>query len=139
MLIRIATTPNVDDRAVLDPLLETESWQTLITFARESARTSHSPITLTCISPPSTIVLFCSGAHSYLFFLFTAPQRPTQPAPDGPSARILDDDIPPELFDSVAAPGRVDASGSAGGRVCPHCTFENAHGGNDCEVCGLPL
>lgn len=29
-----------NDPAVLDPLLETESWQTLATFARESARTS---------------------------------------------------------------------------------------------------
>jgi hypothetical protein len=28
-----------NDPAVLDPLLETESWQTLATFARESART----------------------------------------------------------------------------------------------------
>jgi len=105
VLVRIGTTPNIDDPAVLDPLLETESWQTLITFARESA----------------------------------PPQRPTQPAPDGPSARILDDDIPPELFDSIAAPVRGNTGGSAGGRVCPHCTFENEPGGNDCEVCGLPL
>jgi hypothetical protein len=29
-----------NDPAVLDALLETESWQTLATFARESARTS---------------------------------------------------------------------------------------------------
>jgi len=82
---------------VLDPLLETESWQTLTTFARESA-------------PPA---------------------RPTQPPPDRPPARALDEDIPPELFN--------DAATSASGRVCPHCTFENAHSGNDCEVCGLPL
>ncbi len=24
-------------------------------------------------------------------------------------------------------------------RMCPHCTYENFHGGSDCEVCGLPL
>jgi hypothetical protein len=40
VLIRVATAPNMDDPAVLDPLLKTESWQTLATFARESARTS---------------------------------------------------------------------------------------------------
>lgn len=41
MLIRVATSPNIEnDPAVVDALLETESWQTLATFARESARTS---------------------------------------------------------------------------------------------------
>ena len=40
VLVRVATSPNMDDPAVLDPLLKTESWQTLTTFARESARTS---------------------------------------------------------------------------------------------------
>lgn len=23
--------------------------------------------------------------------------------------------------------------------ICPHCTYENTHGGSDCDVCGLPL
>jgi len=41
VLIRVATSPNMEnDPAVLDALLETESWQTLATFARESARMS---------------------------------------------------------------------------------------------------
>jgi hypothetical protein len=41
VLIRVATSLNIDDDpAILDALLETESWQTLATFARESARTS---------------------------------------------------------------------------------------------------
>lgn len=51
----------------------------------------------------------------------------------------MDTDIPPEVFDQIA---RAEAGGSssAGGiRICPHCTFENTHGGSDCEVCGLPL
>jgi len=39
VLIRVATAPNMEDPTVLDPLLKTESWQTLATFARESART----------------------------------------------------------------------------------------------------
>lgn len=51
----------------------------------------------------------------------------------------MDDDIPPELFDDVVAPVHGDGPTSTGGRVCPHCTFENTNGGNDCEVCGLPL
>ena len=40
VLIRVATSPNMENNpTVLDALLETESWQTLATFARESART----------------------------------------------------------------------------------------------------
>lgn len=61
------------------------------------------------------------------------------------------DDIPPEVYDRIAAEEAAAATsrsgaGSAGGprrtgtsRICPHCTFENSHGGSDCEVCGLPL
>ena len=65
------------------------------------------------------------------------------------------DDIPPEVYDQIAAEeaaaaanrsGAGSASASAGStsrkgtpRICPHCTFENSHGGSDCEVCGLPL
>lgn len=130
MLIRVATSPNIEnDPAVLDALLETESWQTLATFARESARTSLFMLSYDSV----TIVL-----NIYSFFTI-APQRPTRPAPDAPSTRISDDDIPPELFDNVATPAHGDGHTSTGGRVCPHCTFENTDGGNDCEVCGLPL
>ena len=57
VLIRVATAPNMDDPAVLDPLLKTESWQTLTTFARESARTSSClPI---CASRPMCSRLLC--------------------------------------------------------------------------------
>ncbi|KAI0281608.1 NPL4 family-domain-containing protein [Russula aff. rugulosa BPL654] len=105
VLIRVATSPNMEnDAAVLDALLETESWQTLATFARESA-----------------------------------PQPPARPAPDAPPTRIMDDDIPPELFDEVATPAHGNDRPSANVRVCPHCTFENTNSGNDCEVCCLPL
>ena len=63
----------------------------------------------------------------------------------------MDSDIPQEVLDQIAADvvsqaeaGRGSTSGggsgtSSGIRVCPHCTFENSHGGTDCEVCGLPL
>ena len=58
-------------------------------------------------------------------------------------------DIPQEVLDQIAATeasnGGVggdsndDSGTSSGIRICPHCTFENAHSGTDCEVCGLPL
>ncbi|KAJ7770834.1 NPL4 family-domain-containing protein [Mycena maculata] len=62
-----------------------------------------------------------------------------------PSSSSRDDDIPQDVFDQIAAEeaaarGNGDGGGSSAGiRICPHCTFENAHGGSDCEVCGLPL
>ncbi len=57
----------------------------------------------------------------------------------------MDEDIPQEVLDQIVA--AEAASGESGGtgaghtstRTCPHCTFENDHGGTDCEVCGLPL
>ena len=71
-----------------------------------------------------------------------------------------DFEIPAEVFDQIAAE-EAAARGSGGGgsgesgsgtsrsdsapatrsrvRFCPHCTFENGHGGSDCELCGLPL
>lgn len=64
----------------------------------------------------------------------------------------MDEDIPPELYEQfggaegagglggIGGGAGSGAGGSGGGaRVCPHCTFENSHGGSDCEVCGLPL
>ncbi|GAA5970520.1 hypothetical protein JCM11641_007337 [Rhodosporidiobolus odoratus] len=38
-----------------------------------------------------------------------------------------------------AGAGDNSGAGAGGIRICPHCTFENAHGGQDCEICGLPL
>ncbi|KAI0666300.1 polyubiquitin-tagged protein recognition complex Npl4 component [Trametes maxima] len=72
-----------------------------------------------------------------------APKRPTNtglPSGSGSSAHApMDTDIPPDVFDQIARQEAGASGGSAGVRVCPHCTFENAHGGSDCEVCGLPL
>ncbi|KAF7339992.1 hypothetical protein MVEN_01916900 [Mycena venus] len=61
-----------------------------------------------------------------------------------PVSSSRDDDIPQDVFDQIAAEeaaarGADGGGSSAGIRICPHCTFENAHGGTDCEVCGLPL
>ncbi|TBU39546.1 polyubiquitin-tagged protein recognition complex Npl4 component [Dichomitus squalens] len=111
VIIRTATAPNLEDDKVLDDLVRTEGWLTLMTFAREAA-----------------------------------PKRPTSsPLPPSSSGHVpMDtDDIPPEVFDQIAresgpAPGGGGGAG-AGIRICPHCTFENTHGGTDCEICGLPL
>ncbi|PWN26228.1 polyubiquitin-tagged protein recognition complex, Npl4 component [Jaminaea rosea] len=40
----------------------------------------------------------------------------------------------------AAAPPQPPAAAAAPSMVaCPHCTFENAPGSSDCDVCGLPL
>ncbi|KJA26074.1 hypothetical protein HYPSUDRAFT_36938 [Hypholoma sublateritium FD-334 SS-4] len=69
----------------------------------------------------------------------SGPARPSSSGPIGSSA--MDDDIPPEVFDQIAAEQAAsrESGSSSSIRVCPHCTFENVHGGTDCEVCGLPL
>ncbi|KAJ7139750.1 NPL4 family-domain-containing protein [Mycena epipterygia] len=76
--------------------------------------------------------------------LMTFTRESGSAAPPASSSR--DEDIPQEVFDQIAAEeaaargsGAGGAGSSAGIRICPHCTFENAHGGTDCEVCGLPL
>ncbi|KAJ2920228.1 hypothetical protein MD484_g186, partial [Candolleomyces efflorescens] len=102
LLIKIVSSPKLmEDPSVLDPLLSTDSWQTLMTFTREHA-----------------------------------PARPRGSAPLSSSA--MDEDIPPEVFDQIAADNAASGSGP-GIRICPHCTFENTHAASDCEVCGLPL
>ncbi|KIJ68641.1 hypothetical protein HYDPIDRAFT_173314 [Hydnomerulius pinastri MD-312] len=105
VLIRTATSPSLlDDSSSLEALMKTDGWQTLLTFARESA-----------------------------------PARPSSSAPTNLGG--MDDDIPQDVFDQIAAE-EAARGGSGGGsrvRICPHCTFENDHGGSDCEVCGLPL
>ncbi|KAI6031945.1 NPL4 family-domain-containing protein [Pisolithus microcarpus] len=100
-LIRIVTSPGLtEDSKALDALVKTEGWQTLITFAHESA--------------------------------------PSQPRPSSTSHK--DQDIPPEVFDQIAAEEAASREVRTSRiKICPHCTFENDHSGSDCEVCGLPL
>ncbi|KAG5654030.1 hypothetical protein H0H81_008046 [Sphagnurus paluster] len=110
VLVKTVSSPSLlDDLPLLDPLLATEGWQTLMTFTRESA-----------------------------------PARPTSSAP-GTSSH-MDEDIPQEVFDQIAAEEAARAGGagpsgssSMGIRFCPHCTVENEHSRPDCDVCGLPL
>jgi len=102
VMIKAVTSPKLDeDPSVIDPLLSTDGWQTLMTFTRESA-----------------------------------PALPSSSAPGASSSAMDVDDIPPEVFDQIAADNAVSGANM---RRCPHCTFENYHGGSDCEVCGLPL
>lgn len=59
-------------------------------------------------------------------------------APEPPAAGAADDASgaePSAARDDASAPG-ADAGG---GVACPHCTFVNAPGSTDCDVCGLPL
>ncbi|GBE78439.1 polyubiquitin-tagged protein recognition complex Npl4 component [Sparassis latifolia] len=104
VLVHTASAPNVEDPTALDALIRTESWQTLMTFTRE-----------------------------------TAPQRPSTSAPSGSSHTPMDEDIPQEVYDQITRESGGQGGGRGSIRICPHCTFENAHGGSDCEVCGLPL
>ncbi|CDO72743.1 hypothetical protein BN946_scf184990.g26 [Trametes cinnabarina] len=68
----------------------------------------------------------------------TAPKRPSGGAPPSSHAP-MDTDIPPEVFDQIEREQDAGGGSSSNIRICPHCTFENTHGGSDCEVCGLPL
>ena len=128
--MRTASSPNLlVDATQLDALFATEGWQTLMTFARESAR-EYSRI-------------ICK-----LYILIFFPELAVRPSTSAPSSSTrMEEDIPPEVFDQIAAeeaarsgaPSAPISGGSRGVRVCPHCTYENDHGGSDCEVCGLPL
>ncbi|KAF9056688.1 NPL4 family-domain-containing protein [Panaeolus papilionaceus] len=100
MMNTVSSPKLLEDPKNIDPVLKTDSWQTLMTFTRESA-------------------------------------------PAGRPSGVVDDDIPQEVLDQIAAEtaasGSNAGSGSGGIRICPHCTFENTHSRSDCEVCGLPL
>ena len=48
MLVRTATAPNLDDPTVLDALIRTDGWQTLMTFTRETIRKCLLPSELPC-------------------------------------------------------------------------------------------
>ncbi|KAG1757330.1 NPL4 family-domain-containing protein [Suillus lakei] len=108
VLVSTVTSPSLlEDPSALNALFKTESWQTLMTFTRESA-----------------------------------PSLPSTSAP-GPSSSHIDEDIPQDVFDQIAAEEAARREGpsgvSSGIKICPHCTFENSEGETDCEVCGLPL
>lgn len=126
VLVSTMTSPSLlEDPSALNALFKTESWQTLMTFTRESARKCHYR------SP---------DAVSYVHLLLAS--LPSTSGP-GASSSHIDDDIPQDVFDQIAAEeaARREGAGrvSSGIKICPHCTFENSEGETDCEVCGLPL
>lgn len=128
VLLRVASSPNLEDPAVTDALFKTESWETLMTFTREMAREFNSALARYSLR----------GTNASLLAAPTSGQTVGAPA----SHDV--DDFSEELLARIS---REDAAGGSGGgsggasniRICPHCTFENTHGGSDCEVCGLPL
>jgi nuclear protein localization family protein 4 len=130
ILLQTAVAPNLEDPTVLDRLISTGSWQTLMTFTRETHRTSFS-ITLRQVTPTNSDAAARQGGGT------------SRTLGDVP----MDEDIPPELLEEFtreeggASTGAGTGGGGGGGgiRICPHCTFENTHGGTDCEICGLPL
>lgn len=102
VLVRTMSNPRLlEDPSLMDPLLTTESWQTLMAFAQEYVA-MH----------PSTS--FDKG-----------------------------EDIPPEILRQIAAEEATSTSADpgleGGGKLCPHCTFQNSANVVDCEVCGLPV
>jgi nuclear protein localization protein 4 homolog len=87
-------------------------------------------------SIPLRLIFGCSETD----VLFIA--APTSGQTVGASASHDVDDFSEELLARISREDAASGSGGGGGsniRICPHCTFENTHGGSDCEVCGLPL
>ncbi|CAD6957303.1 unnamed protein product [Tilletia laevis] len=68
-----------------------------------------------------------------------------RPGARAEDAILVDDDE--DVYASAGSSTQMHgASGSApaggqddGVKVCPHCTFHNARGASDCDVCGLPI
>lgn len=105
-------------------------------------RTLSSPTFLEDITQLDAVLATEGWQTLMTFTRESAPARPSTSAPG--TSTMMDEDIPSEVFDQIAAEeaGRSGAGPSrdiGNIRICPHCTFENDHGGTDCEVCGLPL
>ncbi|EJD55096.1 polyubiquitin-tagged protein recognition complex, Npl4 component [Auricularia subglabra TFB-10046 SS5] len=80
------------------------------------------------------------GWRNFMAIIAESTPAPRAQTSTASGAGSFDDDIPEDVLNAIANEGGSGgASGSGGSRTCPHCTFENTHGGSDCEVCGLPL
>ncbi|THH04749.1 hypothetical protein EW145_g5290 [Phellinidium pouzarii] len=84
--------------------------------------------------PQNFYELFKTGSWETLM-TFTRENAPSEQPSTHPVVDTEMDELPQEIRDQIAAMGgQVDtAETSSGARVCPHCTFENNHGGSDCE------
>ena len=132
IVAKVATAPDLSDASVLDPILVLDGWQTLVAIVEDHGKSTYSLLTgylySRCVSL-TPLPSFTETSH---------PPRPTTSAPQQPT--MTDDGfvIPPDTFPSGSSAGPSGAT-SGGSVTCPHCTFENAAGSRDCEVCGLPL
>ncbi|KAJ3908182.1 NPL4 family-domain-containing protein [Lentinula edodes] len=112
VLMQIATsTTLMSDPSQLDPLLATDGWQTLMTFAREHAPQQGSTLGSMMDEDIPQDILDQIAAE--------------QAAASGPPSGM--------------ASGVASGAATPGIKTCPHCTFENDSTRTDCEVCGLPL
>jgi nuclear protein localization family protein 4 len=125
VVMKTAVSPSLDDPKVLDALLSSDGWQTLLTIAQETA--------------PLPRAQSSGSASASRPDIIPPLQEPVSSSRSGPQP--MDDDfIPPEILEeSLRANPPGGTAGGSATRICPHCTFENPPGGPDCEVCGLPL
>ncbi|KIK62280.1 hypothetical protein GYMLUDRAFT_72882 [Collybiopsis luxurians FD-317 M1] len=122
VLMQVATSPTLmSDPSQLDPLLDTDGWQTLMTFTRENALYSS------CISTP----LAQQGS--------TVGGALDEDIPQDILDQIAAQEAAEAAGGSGPGSGVASGTGTPGMKTCPHCTFENEARRTDCEVCGLPL
>ena len=105
------TAVSHDDVQALTALLTSPGWRTLVALARETA------------PPPSSPPSAGTSARDSSSAAAGTDPAPTDSIVDAPT---------------VSADAGVSSS-AADGVACPHCTFLNAPGSTDCDVCGLPL
>ncbi|WVN85392.1 nuclear protein localization protein 4 [Cryptococcus depauperatus CBS 7841] len=115
ILCRVATAhTHTNDVNAVEELFASSGWQTLLTIidseATDNIRSNPPPTSsFNNLGIDSTPEPLASGSS-------TAPSRlPSRPESTGAEESYVLE------------------------RVCPHCTFVNENGGNDCEICGLPL
>jgi nuclear protein localization family protein 4 len=124
LIARVAVAHETGDHAALDEVVKTDAWKTLVTIARDQA-SSKSKSTLQAQGPPTDC---CPGS------------RPTV-SNDG------FEEIPAHLLEEINGfsgsgagdTGNAGSTAAAAEKECPHCTYVNAAGAQDCDVCGLPL
>ncbi|KAJ9114021.1 hypothetical protein QFC22_005841 [Naganishia vaughanmartiniae] len=115
LIARVAVAHETGDHVALDELMKTDSWKTLMTVMQDKTNSNGA-------SGPTA---FNDGFEEIPAHLLNeingfsetgAGANGGGPSGDG-----------------------MDTSAVAGPRTCPHCTFENSPGANDCDMCGLPL
>jgi nuclear protein localization family protein 4 len=144
LIANIGTAPSFEEPTLLDPLLESDGWRTLMALVTESPAAKGKGVDRS------------AGGNSGI--------GGTGSGSGGGGGGFADDgfeEIPPELLEEMGmtgggfGPGGMDldddipasggnsrpiSRGNAGRKkICPHCTYENRPGATDCEMCTLPL